>query len=205
MRSGLEPKKIKSVTVSIVSPSLCHEVMGPEAMILVFECFILSQLFSLSSFTFIKRLFSSSLLSAIRVASPCLFNLYAEHVMRNARLCGISQHQQPQICGWYHPNGRERRGNNSLLMRVKEESEKSWLKMKHSKTKIMASGPITSWQINVETMEIVRDFLFLGSKITADRQGSLACCSPWGHKELDMTATELNWGHHIAGLFLPAA
>ena len=56
----------------------------------------------------------------------------------------------------------------SLLMRVKEESEKSGLKLNIQKTKIMASGPITSWQIYGETMETVRDFIFLGSKITVD-------------------------------------
>ena len=56
----------------------------------------------------------------------------------------------------------------SLLMRVKEESEKAGLKLNIQKTKIMASGPITSWQIDGETMEIVTNFIFLGSKITAD-------------------------------------
>ena len=56
----------------------------------------------------------------------------------------------------------------SLLMKVKEESEKVGLKLNIQKTKIMASGPITSWQIDRETMETVRDFIFLGSKITAD-------------------------------------
>ena len=56
----------------------------------------------------------------------------------------------------------------NLLMKVKEESEKSGLKLNIQKTKIMASGPITSWQINGETMETVTDFIFLGSKITAD-------------------------------------
>ena len=56
----------------------------------------------------------------------------------------------------------------SLLMKVKEESEKVGLKLKIQKTKIMASGPITSWQIDGETVETVRDFIFLGSKITAD-------------------------------------
>ena len=56
----------------------------------------------------------------------------------------------------------------SLLMKVKEESEKIGLKLNIQKTKIMASGSITSWQIDGETMEIVRDFIFLGSKITAD-------------------------------------
>ena len=57
---------------------------------------------------------------------------------------------------------------NSLLMKVKEESKKVGLKLNIQKTKIMASGPITSWQIDEETMETVRDFIFLGSKITAD-------------------------------------
>ena len=56
----------------------------------------------------------------------------------------------------------------SLLMKVKVESEKVGLKLNIPKTKIMASGPITSWQIDGETMETVKDFIFLGSKITAD-------------------------------------
>ena len=56
----------------------------------------------------------------------------------------------------------------SLLMKMKEESEKADLKFNNQKTKIMASGPIISWQIDGETMEIVTDFIFLGSKITAD-------------------------------------
>ena len=56
----------------------------------------------------------------------------------------------------------------SLLMKVKEESEKAGLKLKIQKMKITASGPITSWQIDGETMETVREFIFLGSKITAD-------------------------------------
>ena len=57
---------------------------------------------------------------------------------------------------------------NSLLMKVKKESEKVGLKLNIQKTKIMASGPITSWQTDEETMETVTDFIFLGSKITAD-------------------------------------
>ena len=60
----------------------------------------------------------------------------------------------------------------SLLMKVKEESEKTGLKLNIQKTKIMASGPIPSWQIDGKTMETVRDFIFLGSKITADGD----CC-----------------------------
>ena len=70
----LEPPKVKSVTVSIVSPSICHEVMGPDAMIFVFWMLSFKPTFSLSSFTFIKRLFSS-LLSAIRVMSSVYLRL----------------------------------------------------------------------------------------------------------------------------------
>ena len=70
----LEPKKIKSVTVSIVSPSICHEVMGPDAMILVFWMLSFKSAFSLSSFTF-KRFFSSSLLSAMRVVPSTYLRL----------------------------------------------------------------------------------------------------------------------------------
>ena len=58
--------------------------------------------------------------------------------------------------------------NSSLLMKVKEQSEKVGLKLNIQKTKIMASGPITSWEIDGETVETVSDFIFLGSKITAD-------------------------------------
>ena len=71
----LEPKKIKSVTVSIVPPSICHEVMGPGAMILGFWMLSFKPAFSLSSFTSIKRLFSSSSLSAIRVLSSAYLRL----------------------------------------------------------------------------------------------------------------------------------
>ena len=62
----------------------------------------------------------------------------------------------------------EREELKSLLLKVKEESEKVGLKLNIKKTKIMASGPTTSWQIDGETMETVRDFIFLGSKITAN-------------------------------------
>ena len=60
----------------------------------------------------------------------------------------------------------------SLLMKVKEENEKAGLKLNIQKTKIMASGPITSWQIDGETLETVTDFIFLGSQITADGDSS---------------------------------
>ena len=70
------------------------------------------------------------------------------------------KYQQPQICRWYHPYGRKWRG--TWKRRVKN------LKLNIQKTKIMASGPITSWQIDGETVETVTYFIFLGSKITED-------------------------------------
>ena len=77
----LEPKKIKSVTVSTVSPSICHEVMGLDAMIFIFWMLSFKPTFSLSSFTFIKRFFNSYLLSAIRVVSSAY--------LRYTRLCHL--------------------------------------------------------------------------------------------------------------------
>ena len=74
----------------------------------------------------------------------------------------------------------------SLLMKVKEESEKAGLKLNIQKAKIIASGPITSWQIDGETMETVRDFIFLGSKITADGDCSheIKRCLLFGRKAM---------------------
>ena len=74
----------------------------------------------------------------------------------------------------------------SLLMKVKEESEKAGLKPNIQKTKIMASGPITSWQTDGETMETVTDFIFLGSKITADGDWSheIKRCLLFGRKAM---------------------
>ena len=74
----------------------------------------------------------------------------------------------------------------SLLMKVKEESEKAGLKLNIQKTKIMVSGPITSWQIDGETMETVTNFIFLGSKITADgdRSHEIKRCLPLGRKSM---------------------
>ena len=107
--------------------------------------------------------------------SPCLFNLYAEHIMRNARLdelqAGI------QIGGRNINNLRyaddttltaeSKEELKSLLMKVKEKSEKANLELGIQKTKIMASSPITSRQTDREKMETVTDYIFLGSKITA--------------------------------------
>ena len=110
------------------------------------------------------------------ILSPYLFNLYAEHIMRNA---GLEEAQaEIKIAGrninnlryaddtpFMAENEEERK---SLLMKVKEESERVGLKLNIQKTKIMASCPITSWQIDGETVEIVIDFTFWGSKLTAD-------------------------------------
>ena len=110
------------------------------------------------------------------ILSPCLMNLYAEYIMRNA---GLEETQAGiKIAGRNINNLRyvddttlmaESEGElKSLLMKVKEESGKVGLKLNIQKTTIMASGPITSWQIDGETVETVADFIFLGSKITAD-------------------------------------
>ena len=74
----------------------------------------------------------------------------------------------------------------NLLMKVKEESEKAGLKLSIQKTMIMASGPITSWQIDGKTMETLRDFIFLGSKITADGdcRHEIKRCLPLGRKAM---------------------
>ena len=111
------------------------------------------------------------------ILSPCLFNFYAEYIMRNA---GLEEAQAGiKIAGRNISNlrcnaddttlmAKSEEEQKSLLMKVKEESEKAGLKLNIQKTKIMAPGPITSWQIDRETMETVRDFIFGVSKITAD-------------------------------------
>src|SRR5574338_482594 len=110
------------------------------------------------------------------VLSPCLFNFYAEHIMRNA---GLEEAQAGiKIAGRNINNLRYADDPNlmaeseeelkSLLMKVKDESEKVGLKLNIQKTKIMASSPITLWQIDGETMETVTDFILRSSKITAD-------------------------------------
>ena len=110
----LEPKKINSVTVSIVSPSISHEVMGPDAMI------------------------ARKNINNLRYADDTTLMTESEEELK------------------------------SILMKLKEESEKVGLKLNIQKTKIMASGPITSWEIDGETVETVSDFIFLGSTVTAD-------------------------------------
>ena len=110
------------------------------------------------------------------ISSPCLFNWYAEYIMWNARL--DEAQGRIKTAGRNSNNLRytddtslkaeSKEEVKSLLIKVKQESEKVGLKLNIQKTKIMVSGPITSWQIDRETMETVRDFIFLGSKIIAD-------------------------------------
>ena len=114
------------------------------------------------------------------IISPCLFNLYAEYIMWNAKLdeaqAGI------KIAGRNINNLRysddtivmaeSEEELNSLLMKVKEESEKAGLKLSIKKNKIMESSPINLWQVLGEKLETVTDFIFLGSKITADNDHS---------------------------------
>ena len=110
------------------------------------------------------------------ILSPCLFNLHTEYIMRNARL-GEAQ-AGIKTAGRNINNLRYADDTTlmteieeevkSLLMKVKENNEKVGLKLNIQKTKIMASDPITSWEIDGETVETVSDFIFGGSKITAD-------------------------------------
>ena len=110
------------------------------------------------------------------ILSPCLFNLYAEYIMRNA---GLEEAQAGIKIARRNINNLRYADDTtlmaeseeelkSLLMKVKEESEKVGLKLSIQKMKIMASGPITSWQIDGETVETVSDFILGGSKITVD-------------------------------------
>ena len=114
------------------------------------------------------------------ILSPCLFNFYAEYIMRNA---GLEEAQAEIKISRRNINNLRNAEDTtlmaeseeelkSLLVKVKEESEKVGLKLNIQKTKIIASSPITLWQIDRETVETVADFIFLGSKITPDGDSS---------------------------------
>ena len=114
--------------------------------------------------------------NTVGILSSCLFNFYAEYIMRNAGLdeaqAGIKIARRNINTLRYADDtiltAESEEELKSLLMKMKEENEKVGLKLNIQKTKIMASSPITSWQIDVETMGTVTDFIFLGSKITTD-------------------------------------
>ena len=109
------------------------------------------------------------------ILSPCSFNLYAEYIMRNA---GLDEAQAGIKIARRNINNlryaddttlmEESKELKSLSMKVKEESEKVGLHLNIQKTNIFSSGPITSWQIDGETVKTVADFIFLGSRITED-------------------------------------
>ena len=110
------------------------------------------------------------------ILSPCLFNFYAKYIMRSA---GLEEAQAGIKIARRNINNlryaddttliaESKEELKSLLMKVKEESEKVGLKLNIQKTKIVASCSLTSWQIDGETVETVSNFIFLGSKITAD-------------------------------------
>ena len=114
------------------------------------------------------------------ILAPCLFNFYADYIMQNARLDESqagSKTARRNISNLRYADdttlmAESEEELNSLLRRVKEESEKAGLKLNIHKTKITASSPITSWQIAGEKMETVADFIFLSSKITEDGECS---------------------------------
>ena len=109
------------------------------------------------------------------ILSPCLFNFYAEYITRNA---GLEEAQAGVKIAWRNINNLRYSDDTILmaeseedlksLLKVKEESKKVGLKLNIQKKKIMASGPITSWEIDGETVETVSDFIFWGFKISAD-------------------------------------
>ena len=106
------------------------------------------------------------------ILSPCLFNFYAEYIMRNAALDEAQAEIKIAVRNIRYADdtilmAESEEELKSLLMKVKEESEKGGLKLNTRETKIMASGPSTSWEIDGEPVETVSDFIFLGSKITA--------------------------------------
>ena len=126
------------------------------------------------------------------ISPPCLFNFYAEYIMRNA---GLDEAQAGIKIARRNINNLRYADDTtfiseseeelkSLLMKVKEESEKVSLKFNIQKTKFMASGPITSWEIDGETMETVTDFILGASKITAngDCSHEIKTCLVLGRK-----------------------
>ena len=159
-------------------------------MVLLSFCFVcLLNNFSLSSWFKIGKAVHQGY-----IFSPCLFNFFAVYIIRNAGL----DEEQPEIkvVGKDIDNLRyaydttamaeSKMELKSLLMKVKEESEKSGLKPNIQKTKIMVCSPITSWQIDGETMETVTEFIFLGSKITmaSDGRHEIKRCLLLGRKAM---------------------
>ena len=139
------------------------------------------------------------------ILSPCLFNFYAEYIIRNA---GLDEEQAGIKIAGRNINNLKYADNTTLiaeseelknlLMKVKEESEKAGLKFNIQNTKIMASGPITSWQLDGETVETVAGFIFPGSKVTADGDCSheIKRCLLLGRKSYDQPRQHIKKQRH---------
>ena len=140
------------------------------------------------------------------ILSLCLFNLYAEYIMRNTRLeetqAGIKiarrNSNNLKIADNTTHMAESKEKLNSFLMKVKEESVKAGLTLNLQRTKIMASSPIISWQIDGETMETGTDFIFLGSKIIADGDYSheINKCLLLGRKSYDKPRQRIKKQRH---------
>ena len=149
----LEPKKIKSLTVSIVSTSICHEVMGPDAMILVFWILSFKPAFSLSSFTFINRFFSSSSLSAIRVVSSASLSLL---IFLPAILIPACASSSPAFHIMYSSCKLDKQGNhihpfpiwNQSIVPCPVLTVASWLAYRFLRRQVRWSGIPISWRIS---------------------------------------------------------
>ena len=147
------------------------------------------------------------------ILSPFLFNLHVEYIMQNARL---DEAQAGIKIAWRNINNlryaddttvmaKSKEEQKSLLTKLKQESETAGLKLSIQKMKIMASSPITSWQIDEEIMETMTDFIFLGSKITADGDCSheIERCLLLGRKVMTNLDSILKSRHYFTnkGLF----
>ena len=166
----LEPPKIKSDTVSTVSQSISHEEMGiPDHLTCLLRNLYAGQEATVRTGRGTKDWFQIG--KGVHqgcILSPCLFNLYSEYIMRNA---GLKEAQAGiKIAGTNINNLRyaddttlmaeSEEELKSLLMKVKKESEQVGLRLNIQKMKITASGPITSWEIDGETVETVADFIW---------------------------------------------
>ena len=96
------------------------------------------------------------------------FTMWELRSLKSSKFSLFLLYQEPQICRWHHPYGRKWRGTQKPLDESERREQKVGLKLNIQKTKIMASSPITSWQIDGDRVETVSDFIFWSSKITAD-------------------------------------
>ena len=151
----LEPRKIKSGTVSTVSPSICHEVMRPDAMIFVFWMLSFKPTFSLSYFTFIKRLFSSSSLSVIRVVSSAYLRLL---IFLLAILIPACASSSPAFLTMYSAYKLNKHGDNIQLSKAHLTSHS---RVSGSRSVITPSWLFWSWRYFLYSSSVYSCHLFL--------------------------------------------